>query len=222
MMRLKVLPGDGVSMGGLAVGALGGMWGGETHTRDGGAGFEHRDELVRDGFFEVELLLQDRVRMRRVAHPDPVNRQRRVPLLRRVVHRRVHVAVVPGRVAEPEPVQVVLRDAGHEELDHVAAVGDLDFGLAVAGGDDAAEGGGDERVGGAGVAEDGLDEGGDGGRVVVVEVCGDGEDFVGGGGGEGDAEVGAVWVCGNQRGGQKGSEEEGGRGERLPGGRNGV
>lgn len=67
-----------------------------------------------------------------------------------------------------------------------------------------------------------MDEGGDGGGVAVVQAHGDGEDFVGGGGGEGNAEVGAVWVCGDEGCGEEGGEDEGCYGERPPDRRKGV
>lgn len=122
-----------------------------------------------------------------IAHPNPIDRQRRIPLLRRIVHRRILIPIKPVRIPQPEPIKVVLRDAGHEKLNHVATVRDHDLGLAIARCDDAGEGCGDDRVYSACVAEDGLHEGGDRGGVAVVETCRHGEDLVGGGGGEGDA-----------------------------------
>ena len=65
-----------------------------------------------------------------------------------------------------------------------------------------------------------MDKAGDGCGIAVVEAHGDGKDFVGGRGREGNAEFGAVWVCGDEGCGEEGREDEGGCGERLPGGGN--
>ena len=68
-----------------------------------------------------------------------------------------------------------------------------------------------------------MNKGRDGGGVAVVEAYGNGKDFVGGGSGEGNAEVGAGWVCSDKRCSEEGREgEEGGGGERLPDGKNGI
>lgn len=71
-----------------------------------------------------------------------------------------------------------------------------------------------------------MDESRDGGGITVIETYGDGEDLVGdgggGGGSKGDAEVGAGWVCRDERGSEEGGEHRGGWGERLPDGRLGV
>ena len=205
--------------------SLGGRMGGGgrmTHTRYGCACFQHGDELVRDRFFEVNLLLHNGIRVCRIPHSDPVNGQRRIALLRRISHRRILIPVVSIRIPQPEPIEVILRNAGHEKLDYVTAIRNDDLRLAIACCDGAGEGGWDARVDGACVAEDGLDEGGDGGGVAVVEAYGDGEDFVGGGGGEGDAKIGAIWIGEGEMGSEEGGEDERGFGERLPDGRNGV
>ena len=192
------------------------------HTRYRCAGLQHGDKLVRDGFFEVKLLLQDRVRMGRIPHPNPINRQRRIPLLGRIIHRRILIPIVSIRIPQSKPIKVIFRNPGHEKLNHITTIRNCDLRFAITRCNDAGEGrrDGGERC--ACVADDGLKEGGDGGRVAVIEICGDGEDFIGGGGSEGDSEVCAVWICGDERCSEEGREDENDFAERLPDGINGV
>ena len=91
--------------------------------------------------------------------PDtgPVNGQSRITLLRGIGNGRVHVAVIAVGVAQAEPVQVVLGDARHEQLDHITAVGDCDLGWAVPSCDGTIECFGNDWEGRVAVTDDGLD-----------------------------------------------------------------
>ena len=83
---------------------------------------------------DVDLLLQDWVwEWGGASDPDAVNSQGWVTLAGGVLDGRVLVAVVAIGVAQTKPVIIVLCDAGHEQLDHIATVGDFDLGLAEAG-----------------------------------------------------------------------------------------
>lgn len=80
---------------------------------DGGAGFELQHELVQDGFFELDLLLEDGVRVGGVAVADAVDGQGGVALRGGVRDPGVHVAVVADGVAQAGPVEFVFCDAVH-------------------------------------------------------------------------------------------------------------
>lgn len=119
-------------------------------------------------------------------------------------------------VPQPEPIEIVFRNPRHKHLNHIAAIRNLDLGLAIARCHDAGEGCWDERICGACIAENRLDKGGDGGRVAEVETCGDREDFIGGGGGEGNVEVSTSWICGSEGCGKEGREYKRACGKRSP------
>lgn len=146
--------------------------------------------------------------MSRVANANPVNSQSWIALTGSIIDSRVLVAIEASRIAQAKPIEVVLRHAGHEELHHIAAICNSDFGLAVTRRDYAVEGRGDDGIDGDCVAEHGLDESGDGGRITVVEVHRYWELCVGGSGCEWNFEIGAVRV-----GDCKGSTKEGAKSE---------
>ena len=137
-------------------------------------------------------------------------------MLRCIIHRRIHIAIISVRVPQSKPVEIILCDAGHEDLNHIAAIRNPDLRLTVARCDDAGEGCWDERICRACVAENGLDKGGDAGRVAEIEICGNRKDFIGGGGGQRNVEICTSWVCRSERRGEEGGENEGARGKRLP------
>lgn len=122
------------------------------------AGFQHSDELMRNSFFEIDLLLDDRIRTGGVADSDSIDGEGWVTLLGSIIDGGVHVAVEAVGIAEAKPVQVVLSDAGHEELNDISAIGNLDHWLAVSGRNDPIEGSGDQWVRREGIANDCLDE----------------------------------------------------------------
>lgn len=119
-------------------------------------------------------------------------------------------------VPQPKPIEIVFRHARYKHLNHIAAIRNLDLGLAIARSHDAGKGCWYERVSGACIAENGLDEGGHGGRVAEVEICGDREDFIGGSGREGNVEVSTSWICGSEGCGEEDTENERARGKRFP------
>ena len=133
--------------------------------------------------------------MCRVPCSNPINHERRIALLGRIIHCRVLVPIVPIRITQSKPIKIVIRNAGHKNLNNIAAVRSCNLGRAIARSDDSGECGWDERECCPYVASNSFEQSRDGGRVAVVEACGNGEHFIGGRGGEGDAEVGAGWVC---------------------------
>ena len=164
-------------------------------TWDCSAGFQHRYELMIDGFFKLNLLLQDGVGTRLgLADAYPVDDESRVSLAGGIGDGRVLIAVVAGRVAQARPVEFVLGNARHEVLNHITAVCNLDSGLAVARNDSSDICCGNNRVDRIGIAKNGLDEGRDGGRVAVVETDGNRKDFVVGCGRDRDVQSSAYRV----------------------------
>ena len=116
---------------------------------------------MRHGLLEIDLLLGDGIRMCRVADANPIDCQRWIALLTRIIHGRIHIPIDSVGIPEAKPVQVVLRHARHVELDHVAAIGHHDFRVTVAGCYYAIEGGGFEGERCDSVADKGLEERGD-------------------------------------------------------------
>lgn len=111
---------------------------------------------MRNSRLNVDLLHCDRVWMGRVAHPDSINDQSWVTLLRGVVHSGVHVTVEASGIAETEPVEIVLRNTRHEHLDNIRSIRDIYLRWAVSGSNDAIECGRDEWISRKAITNDSL------------------------------------------------------------------
>lgn len=151
---------------------------------------------MRDSRLDVDLLPYDRVWMSRIAHPNSIDDQSWVALFRGVVNSRIHVTIEAVGIAETEPVEIVLHNTRHEQLDDVGSIGDFYLWWAVSGSNDTAECSWYQRICRKGVTNDCLDQGIDGTRVAVIEASTwDREDLAIGSRGQWYPKGSAIGVC---------------------------
>ena len=141
---------------------------------------------MEDGFFELDLLLEDGVWMSGVAVADPIDGEGWIALRRGVRDPRVHVTIVADGVAQAGPVEFVFCNTVHQELDGVVAASDAVLGLAVSGADLESTAGRYAWIDGICVTDNGLNECGEGTGVAVIQRGRDRDDWVGRCGCDGD------------------------------------